>query len=362
MTDPSLKFYETAAFPFPFSNRSFGKGGSTAQAGCERTNSRCCSDASRSVQAQLTLAQPAELRQAARVPMTRSSVNCAHAPRAQGWCQHVIALVAFGAVCLGVTGSQEATASQSAARTRQGEAFTFEIMFSGVVEAGRARLAVAPPSAGPAGPQIHIVGEVEATGFAKAVTGLHDDYRLVLDATTWLPRSLTLVESGQSHRTVVVEITDRRVELSAKEQNGEKRWSGILPGPPVDPIAVLMLLRAARLADGDKLKLVVIEASVFYLGTVEVAGREVTTGDFGTKRAIKLLCTGQRIDENGQKLVRPLRSATIWVSDDATRLPLRIEGDTELGKAVFSLTSYEPGVRPLQRPKTLIGIVEQLAP
>jgi len=161
---------------------------------------------------------------------------------------------------------------------------------------------------------------------------------------------------------VVVQITDRRVDLSSKEPDGEKRWSGILPSQPVDPVAVLLLLRAARLADGDKLTLVVIDGSVFYQSTIDVAGREQTTGEFCTKRVIKLLCSGQRIDPTGQKLARPLRAATIWVSDDAKRLPLRIEGDTELGKAEFALTSYDPGIRPLLRPKLLIGIVEQLAP
>lgn len=360
MADPSFALHQAATSLF--GNRLFGPGESTVQADRERTDPRCCSDARCSVPARPAPAHPIQHRPVARAHRTDSGVSRRQTLRARGGYKRMLALLAFGAVCLGVIGVQNSAALPPAARPRQGEAFTFEIMFSGMVEAGRARLAVAPPSASPAGPQIHILGEVEATGFAKAVTGLHDDYRLVLDATTWLPRSLTLVESGQSSRTVVVQINDRQVNLSSKDPNGEKRWSGILPSPPIDPIAVLLLLRTARLNDGDKLTLVVIDASVFYLSTIEVAGREDTTGAFGTRRAIKLICSGQRIDENGQKLARPLRSATIWVSDDALRLPLRIEGDTELGKAEFALTSYEPGIRPPQRPKILSGIVEQLAP
>ena len=37
-------------------------------------------------------------------------------------------------------------------------------------------------------------------------------------------------------------------------------------------------------------------------------------------------------------------------------------GETELGKAEFELTGYEPGRRPLIPPKQLAGIVEKLAP
>jgi hypothetical protein len=105
-----------------------------------------------------------------------------------------------------------------------------------------------------------------------------------------------------------------------------------------------------------------MDGTAFYQGTMEVAGREDLTTELGTQRVIKLVCRGERINENGQKLARPPRTGTLWVSDDAARLPLRIEGETELGKAVFALTSYEPGRRPLQPPRKLTGITEQLAP
>jgi hypothetical protein len=173
---------------------------------------------------------------------------------------------------------------------------------------------------------------------------------------------MNLVESGMRSRTVVIDVTDRRIDIWAKQPNGERRWSGNLPGPPVEPIAVLLLMRLARLKDGDKLSLVVMDGTAFYLGTMEVLGRQDIQSELGTRRAIKLACTGERINENGEKLARPPRRGTVWVSDDAARLPLRIEGETELGKAVFALTSYEPGRRPLPLPKKLTGITEQLAP
>jgi hypothetical protein len=254
------------------------------------------------------------------------------------------------------------------AGARQGEAYTFSLKFLGSVDAGRARLAVSPLSMGPQGPQIQIVAEAEATGFAKALTGLHEDYRLVLDGTSWVPRRMQLIESGLRTRTAILDITDRRIDAYAKQLNGEKRWSGVLPSPPLDPIAVLLLLRAVRLHDGDKLALIVMDGTAFYQGTMEVLGREeivsgLTSGPLaGTQRAIKVLCRGERISENGVKLTRPPRSATLWISDNAARLPLRVEGETELGKAEFALTSYEPARRPLVPPKQLIGLVEQLAP
>ena len=278
-----------------------------------------------------------------------------------------VALMAGMAVGAAPGGSCPVAAAQSAPRSaaRQGEAYTFSLKFLGSVDAGRARLAVSPPTNGPNGPQITVIAEAEATGFAKALTGLHEDYRLILDGTTWLPRRMQLVESGLRIRTAVIDVTDRRVEVSSKMPTGERHWSGLLPTQPLEPIAVLLLLRAARLQNGDKLALVVMDGTAFYQGTMEIVGREEIASAFdpsGTQRAIKIVCRGERITENGVKVGRPPRIATLWVSDTAARLPLRVEGETELGKAEFALTGYEPGRRPLPLPKQLLGIVEQLAP
>lgn len=259
-------------------------------------------------------------------------------------------------------GGLPGAAAQTARGTgRQGEAFTFSLKFLGSFDAGRARMAVSPPVASPTGPIINVVAEAEATGFAKALTGLHEDYRLVLDATTLLPRRMHLVESGMRNRTATIDVTDRRVDIHVLQPPLEKRWAGVLPSQPLEPLAVLLLLRAARLQNGDKLELIVMDGTAFYQGTMEVAGRQELITAIGNRPAIKILCRGERISENGVKLGRPPRTAKMWVSDDSARLPLRVEGETELGTAEFALTGYEPGRRPLLVPKKLLGIVERSA-
>jgi hypothetical protein len=124
-------------------------------------------------------------------------------------------------------------------------------------------------------------------------------------------------------------------------------------------LAALLLLRSMRLHDGDKLDLVVLDGSAFYQGTMEVLAHEALTTPLGSQKAIKIQCRGERIANGGQKIGRPPRFGTVWVSDDAGRVPLRIEGETELGKAEFVLTSFEPGRRPLPLPKKVFGISER---
>ena len=258
-------------------------------------------------------------------------------------------------------GLPEAQADLARGAARQGDAFTFSLKFLGSIDAGRARFAVSPPMQSPAGPIIQVVAEAEAMGLAKLLTGLHEDYRLVLDAATLLPRKMHLIESGQRSRTAIIDITDKRIDIFVKKPDAERRLSGTLPSQPLEPIAVLLLMRALRLQDGDKADLVVMDGTAFYQGTMEVLGREVTQSGLGPRAAIKILCSGVRITENGGKVNRPVRTGLVWVSDDAARLPLRVEGETELGKAEFVLTSFEPGRRPLAMPKKLQGITERRA-
>jgi hypothetical protein len=276
-----------------------------------------------------------------------------------------LSLGLVGGVLGGSSGIDPGRARAEAPRpasNRQGEAYTFSLRFLGAVDAGRARLAIAPPIKSGPDSVINVVGEGEAIGFAKALTGLHEEYRLVLDAGTLLPRRMQFNETGMRIRTATLIMSGKKVDITVKRPDAERRVIATLPSEPVEPVAVLLMLRAARLKDGDKLDLTFIDGAAFYQGTIEVVGREDLSTAIGTRAAIKLACTGERINEFGQKVPgRPPRRGTVWISDDAERLPLRIEGESDLGRAEFALTSYDLGRRPLPLPKKLFGLVERMA-
>lgn len=250
--------------------------------------------------------------------------------------------------------------AEPAPRQRQGEAYTFSMRIVGLFDAGRARLAIAPPYRNGTSTQVHIVGEAEATGLLKEITGIHNDYRLVLDGSTLLPRKMEVDESGIRNYSVVMQLDGRRFDLLARKKGaGERRLAGQLPSEPLEPVAVMLLLRSARLAEKDRLELILMEGANFYQGSIDVIGREDVTTALGTRKSIKLLCRGERINEHGAKLGRPPRQATMWVSDDAYRVPLRIEAQTDFGIGQFELESYEPARRPIPVPRHILGMTER---
>lgn len=238
---------------------------------------------------------------------------------------------------------------------RRGEAFTFSLKL-GPIEGGRARMAIAPPHREGDRLLVNVVGEAEAVGLVKLLTRLRDDYRLVLDADTFLPRTIHVVETGLSQRTLNVELAGRKADILVTRKDAQRRLLGVLPVEVHDPVTALLALRAARLFDGDRLELVVLDGSAFYRGWIDVAGREELELPQGRRRVVRLSCSGERVNENGIKMNRPLRHGTIWLSDDAQRVPLRIEGETDFGKARFELTSYEPPKKALKAPAHLPGL------
>lgn len=243
-------------------------------------------------------------------------------------------------------------------RQRLGEAFIWSVRFLGLFDAGRARLAITPPQQAGAAAQVNVVGEIEATGLIRALLGLHADYRVVLDGNTLLPRRLGIEETGYRTRTISVTVDGRKIEQYARKPGAEIRLIGSLPSEPLEPVAVILLLRAARLAVGDRLDLIAMDGTDLYQGIIEVQAREILNSAMGKNAAIRLLCRGERISQFGQKLGKPPRQATLWVSDDVYRLPLRVEAQTAYGTGQFELTNHEPARRPIPIPPKLTGITE----
>lgn len=256
---------------------------------------------------------------------------------------------------LGPSPSPAAGGARPAA-PRQGEAFTFSLRL-GPIEGGRARLAITPPGERGRERLVTVLGQAEAVGLARVFTQLRDDYRIVIDADTLMPRRMEIVETGLRERTVRADFAGERtvIQLSSRAR-GESRLSGPRYGQARDPVAAFLVMRAAPLRDGDRLDLVVLDGAALYDGHVDVVGREGLTIDGRERAAIRIRCTGRRID--GKVLGKP-REATLWLSDDAARVPLRLVGETDLGEARVELTSHEAPRRPLPPPRRLPGVTER---
>ncbi len=111
-----------------------------------------------------------------------------------------------------------------------------------------------------------------------------------------------------------------------------------------DFMSTFLLLRSQSLANGETKTVAVMSPSVPYLMTMTVRGREEIGTQAGRFRAIRLSVDSiQRVKDDGTLMPhKRFRSATIWISDDATRQILRVQSQVFVGSVFLELESVAP--------------------
>jgi hypothetical protein len=101
-----------------------------------------------------------------------------------------------------------------------------------------------------------------------------------------------------------------------------------------------LYLRSQPLKDRSVYRIVVYPATNAYLATLTVVGREKISVHAGTYSAIKLDLRLKRIGKHLElEPHKKFRRASIWLSDDAERLLLRIEAQIFVGTVFADLQS-----------------------
>ena len=108
----------------------------------------------------------------------------------------------------------------------------------------------------------------------------------------------------------------------------------------LDLHSAALYLRSQPLKQGNVYRLTVYPATNAYLATIKVIGRDKISVRAGTYNAIKLDLQLKRIGKHLElEPHKKFRRATIWVSEDAERLVLRIEAQIFVGTVFAELQS-----------------------
>ena len=228
---------------------------------------------------------------------------------------------------------------------RPGEAFTFKFSL-GPVEGGRARMSVGRPVAQRGRHVLAVHGEAETTAFVKLLAHVQDDYKLVVDTDKLLPVTVAETERGLRERRISVEHEGPRIaEVDFWSPERQLKRRHLLPRIARDPLSGFFALRALPLADGQKLGLDILDGNALWrVALVAHRGGKVRLERDGAEHAaIRIDGVARRIEDNGRLRagVGP-RHLTLWLSDDADRVLLRLEAETDLGPCALELTSYVP--------------------
>jgi hypothetical protein len=197
--------------------------------------------------------------------------------------------------------------------------------------------------------------QLEATGrtigLVRALWKLDASYRAVADAETLRPIESKQTEAYRFKKIVTqLAFTNSAVARTRTEGSGSgtaKTREFTFPNL-FDLHTALLYLRSQPLKDHSVYRIVVYPATSAYLATVTVLGREKISVRAGTYNAIKADLQLKRVGKNLElEPHRKFRRATAWISDDANRIPLRVEAQIFVGTVFGELQSVQfEGGRP----------------
>jgi hypothetical protein len=219
---------------------------------------------------------------------------------------------------------------------KPGETLAFDISWSEYLTAASATVTVREKRPSFDSAAYYIVAEGQPTGLLAAIYSVYYKVDTLLDAYTLLPqrgsvfsqegrrRRMQVTRFDQAKRKAVYEVTTATVV----------RHDLSLPTPAHDPLSALYVLRTLPMRQGSETTMAVVNEGEVYQLKVTVTARETIATPLGALAAWKL--TPRVFDAHGKPSEHEL---TIWVSDDARRLPLRIDANLTVGR--FSLVLRE---------------------
>jgi hypothetical protein len=196
----------------------------------------------------------------------------------------------------------------------------------------------------PSNDRFELDGTGRTIGLVRALWRLDVNYRAVANAETLSPIETQQTENYRSKRIVTdLTFTNNGVTRARTEGQGSaaetKTKQFVFPNL-FDLHSAALYLRSQPLRQGSVYRLAVYPATNAYVATVRVGGREKISLRVGTYNAIKLDLQLKRVGKHLElEPHRKFRHATIWVSDDAERLVLRINAQIFVGTVFAELQS-----------------------
>lgn len=217
------------------------------------------------------------------------------------------------------------------------------LSWNGMIQAGKIRLEFAPPDARKPGRYV-VRSSSSSLGAAAVLFPYQSNFWSEIYPASWRPRYFRSVEADKKESvTTTVEHFPGRVEF---HESSKRLKTGAVTtkdrtfsfAPVFDMFSAMLFVRSQKLDAGDTITQVVHPFDSPYLLRVKVIGRELHNG----RNAIRLSVGMRKIDRSTLELqtYKKLKGdATMWLSDDADRIPIEFRAAAFIGEVRATLTS-----------------------
>jgi hypothetical protein len=184
------------------------------------------------------------------------------------------------------------------------------------------------------------------TGLARALWKLDATYRGVVNVETLRPIESKQVEAYRKKKIVTeLKFNESGVSRTRTDGSGPNTTKTFNFPNLFDLQSAMLYLRTQPLTDHSVYRIVVYPATAAYLANVTVLSHERVAVHAGSFNAIKFDLQLKRVGKDLElEPHRKFRRATIWISDDVNRVPLRIEAQIFVGTVFAELYAmhFEP--------------------
>ncbi len=217
-----------------------------------------------------------------------------------------------------------------------GERMGFTIDYLGM-RMGTASITVLPP----AGALVPVQLEAHTTGLASGIYDFREKLTSNLDPETGMPSSFVLDTNERGRKHYDTTEYDRTAGKAVVVQRGKTTSTDTVAAPPdaLDFVALVFQLRRMPLQPGDRHTFQVLSGTDVHPVVTEVMGRETVKTRAGTFVALKV-----RVPTGFTGAFSERNPTYLWLSDDSSRIVVRLSTDFSFGGAVAELISYRPGL------------------
>jgi len=167
---------------------------------------------------------------------------------------------------------------------------------------------------------------------------MRDVFRENFDYVSLQPNDISIIQHEKERLDqwrVTFDHTDRLVTAIKTSRHGKittRRFSG---GDPLGPFSAVMMALSQPLKPGDSPTFDVFSGGNRYVFMFKVIGRERITTALGTFNTLKIEPWVLWLSEGSFR--SQSRETTVWVTDDARHLPVRISSDVFFGEVYADL-------------------------
>ncbi|MCW1884613.1 DUF3108 domain-containing protein [Luteolibacter flavescens] len=220
--------------------------------------------------------------------------------------------------------------------------FDYRLSWNGMVDAGKLTFSFGKKD--PKYPSDYVArAHGGSTGVASKLYKSNVALISRLDPATLKPRfSVGVQDEGKEIVTTRsswagTQVTSERITKVAKTGAETTAETKFIFTPVHDIFSAMLHVRSHKLANGDKLVLPLMPFNKPYLMRVHVLGRE----KFAGRDTIKLSVALQKIDPKSKALLpyKKMKSTTLWLSDDANRIPVELRSEVFIGDVRMTLAA-----------------------